>query len=92
LITRFELITLIVGAGVSAVSVTPLTALTDRLKQHPLGTVTIAVVVTFPYSSTAAGVNIALLVDLGSPFTAIATAIGVTVPPSGIAILPLKVT
>jgi pyrroline-5-carboxylate reductase len=39
----------------------------------------------------AAGVKIARLVTLGSPFTVIAIAIGVTVPPSGIAILPLNV-
>ena len=52
----------------------------------------IAVLVTFPYSSTAAGVIIALLVSLGSPFTVIATAIGLTAPPSGMAMLPLNVT
>jgi hypothetical protein len=52
----------------------------------------IAVLVTFPNSSTAAGVKIALLVSLGSPFTAIATAIGVTSAPSGRAMLPLNVT
>jgi hypothetical protein len=91
LITRFALITLIAGAGVSVASVTPLTALTDIEKQHPFGTVTSAVLVTLPYSSTAAGVMIALLVGLLSPFTVIATAIGATVPPSGMAIFPLNV-
>ena len=58
-------------------------------KQHPRGTVTIAVLVTLLYSSTAAGVTIALLVVLASPLTAIATAIGPTVPPVGTAIFPL---
>lgn len=54
-ITKLALITLIVGAGSSVALVTPLTALIDALKQQPLGTVTIAVLVTFPYSSAAAG-------------------------------------
>jgi hypothetical protein len=61
-------------------------------KQHPLGTVIIAVDVTFPYSSTAAGVKMDLLLTLCSPFTAMDTAIGVTVAPSGNAIFPLYVT
>jgi hypothetical protein len=92
-ITKLELITLIVGAGAVVPSVIPLTALTDKLKQHPLGTVIIAVLVTFPYSSTACGVKIALEVGLGSPFTAIATAIGVpATPPSGVEMFPLNVT
>ena len=51
----------------------------------------IAVEVTLPYSSAAAGVKIALLVGLGSPFTVIATAIGTTSDSSGSAILPLNV-
>lgn len=84
--------TLIVGAGSSVALVTPLTALIDALKQHPLGTVTIAVDVTFPYSSTAAGVNIALDVVLGSPFTAIARATGVTVAPVGSPIFAFTVS
>lgn len=93
MITKFELITLVTGAGTPVGSSTnPLTALTLTLKQQPLGTVTIAVLVTLLYSSTAAGVTIARKVGRDSPFTAIATAIGPTVPPSGIAIFPLKVT
>jgi hypothetical protein len=93
LITKFELITLVTGAGTPAGSSTnPLTALTLTLKQQPLGTVISAVLVTLPYSSTAAGVMIALEVNLGSPQTLIATAIGVTAPPVGIAMLPLNVT
>jgi hypothetical protein len=93
LITKLELVTLIDGAGVPAASSTnPLTARTLIEKQHPRGTVTIAVLVTLLYSSTAAGVTIALLVVLASPLTATATAIGPTVPPSGTAMFPLKVT
>jgi hypothetical protein len=80
------------GAGVTVGSDEAGTASTDNEKQHPRGTLTIAVDVTLPYSDTAAGVNIALLVGLGSPLTVTAIAIGVTVPPSGIAMLPLKVT
>ena len=81
------------GVGVvAASSVVASTYSTDSEKQHPFGTVISAVEVTLPYSSTAAGVKIALLVSLGSPDTASATAIGVTAPPSGIAMLPLKVT
>jgi hypothetical protein len=92
-ITRFELVTLIEGAGVPAASSTnPLTARTDTEKQQPLGTVTIAVEVTLLYSSTAAGVTIAREVGLASPFTAIETAIDPAVPPSGTAIFPLNVT
>ena len=52
----------------------------------------IAVEVTLKYSSTAAGVTIALDVSLGSPLTVIATAIGEIAPPSGIAMFPLNVT
>ena len=60
MITRFELVILIEGAGVPAASSTiPLTARTDTEKQQPLGTVTIAVEVTLLYSSAAAGVTIA---------------------------------
>ena len=81
-----------IGAGATVGSVVAGTASTDKLKQQHLGTFIIAVLVTFPNSSTAAGVKIARLVNLGSPFTASATAIGVTVPPSGIAMFPLKVT
>ena len=65
---------------------------TLRLKQHPLGTLMIAVLVTFPYSPTADGVKIARDVNLGSPLTVNDTAMGVTVAPSGKAIFPLKVT
>jgi hypothetical protein len=93
LITKLELVTLIAGAGVPAASSTnPLTARTLTEKQQPLGTVIIAVEVTLLYSSTAAGVTIAREVVLASPLTAIETAIGPAVPPSGTAILPLKVT
>lgn len=81
-----------IGAGVTVGSVVAGTASTDRLKQQHLGTLIIAVLVTLPNSSTANGVKIALDVNLGSPFTANATAIGVTVAPSGNAILPLNVT
>ena len=84
--------TLISGVGTVVPSVTPLTALTATVKQQPLGTVIIAVLVTLSNVSTAAGVDIALLVGLASPLTVIATAIGVTVPPVGIPMLPLKVT
>jgi hypothetical protein len=91
-IVKFELITEMLGAGVAVGSVLPFTALTDRLKQHPFGTVTIAVEVTLLYSSTAAGVTIALLVGRSSPFTAIDTAIGPTVPPSGRLMFPLNTT
>jgi hypothetical protein len=62
------------------------------LKQHPLGTVIIAVDVTLKYSSTAAGVTIALLVKIGSPSIAKETEIGPAVPSSGTAIFALKVT
>jgi len=86
------LISDITGAGVTVGSSDPGTALRDTVKQHPRGTVTVAVDVTFPYCSTAAGVKIARLVGRVSPCTASATAIGVTVPPSGRLILPLNVT
>jgi hypothetical protein len=64
-----------------------------------LGTVTIAVLVTLKklsvvggFAAVAAGVTIALDVVIGSPSIAKAIAMGPTVPPSGIAILPLNVT
>jgi len=60
---------------------------TDTLKQHPLGTLIIAVLVTLKKFScvdgsvaVAAGVTIALLVRIGSPSRAILTLIGPTVP------------
>jgi hypothetical protein len=62
------------------------------VKQQHLGTLMTAVAVTFPYSSTADGVNMALDVGLDSPFTTSAIAIGTTVAPSGRAMLPLNVT
>jgi hypothetical protein len=65
---------------------------TATVKQHPLGTVMIAVEVTLKYSSTAAGVTMALDVRMGSPSIAKATDIGPTVPSSGTAMLALKVT
>jgi hypothetical protein len=73
---------------------------TDTLKQQHFGTVIIAVLVTLKKFScvggsvaVAAGVTIALLVRMGSPSIARAMMIGAgAVPPSGIAILPLKVT
>jgi hypothetical protein len=60
------------------------------VKQQPLGTVIVARLVTLPYSSTAAGVNIDLLPCCDSPETVIAVAIGVTVPPVGTDILPVN--
>jgi len=48
--------------------------------------------VTFPYSSTAAGVKMLLLPTRGSPETTIAVAIGVTAPSVGIAIFPVNST
>jgi len=89
---RFAFCTSITGAGVTVGSADAGTASTPRLKQQHRGTLIIAVLVTFPNSPTAAGVKIALLVSLGSPLTVSAMAIGVTVPPSGMAIFPLKVT
>jgi hypothetical protein len=72
---------------------------TDTFQQHPRGTVMIAVDVTLKKLSVvggsvavAAGVTIARLVRIGSPSIASAIAIGPTVPPSGIAMLPLNVT
>ena len=91
-IVRFEFCTLIGGAGVVAGSADSDTFSTDTFTQHPLGTVIIAVLVTLKYSSTAAGVTIALLVRIGSPSIASATAIAPTVPSSGTAMLPLNVT
>ena len=61
-----------VGVMVGSSSV-PSTYNADTVTQQPQGTVTIAVDVTFPSSSTACGVNIAKLVGLASPLTAIAT-------------------
>ena len=72
-------------------SSSPGTYSTESEKQHPLGTLIIAVLVTLPYVSTAAGTKIALDVSLGSPFTAMAMAMGPTVP-LGMAMLPLNVT
>ena len=65
---------------------------TEILKQHPRGIVIIAVLVTLKKSSAAAGVTIALLVDIGSPSIASDTDIGPAVPPSGTAMFPLNVT
>ena len=72
---------------------------TEILKQQPLGTVIIAVLVTLKKFSVvggsvavAAGVTIALLVRIGSPSRARETLIGPTVPPSGTAMFPLNVT
>jgi hypothetical protein len=89
---RFAFCTSITGAGVTVGSLVAGTASTPNEKQQHRGTLIIAVLVTFPKSPTAAGVKIARLVSLGSPLTVNATAIGVTVPPSGMAILPLNVT
>lgn len=51
-------ITLIIGVGVVAGSFTvPFTYSTATVKQHPFGTSTTALLVTFPYSSTAVGVK-----------------------------------
>jgi hypothetical protein len=62
--------------------------------KHPqhFGTCITVVEVTFPYSSTAAGVKIDLLSTSCSPLRMIATAIGPAVLPVGTAILPLNVT
>jgi len=90
--TRLEFCTLITGVGVTVGSSVACTYRTDMDVQQPFGTVMIAVEVTFPYSSTAAGVKIALLVRRGSPFTVSATAMGVTAPPVGIEMFPLNVT
>ena len=79
--------------------VIPLTASMLMLKQHPFGTLIIAVLVTLKKFSvvggsvaTAAGVTIALLVRIGSPSRARDTLIGPTVPVDGTAMFPLKVT
>ena len=82
---KLEFLTVIVGVGVVVPSVTPLTYRTDTEKQHPLGTVIVAVLTTVPNSSTACGVKIDRLLGLGSPLTAIAIPIGVTAPASGTA-------
>ena len=73
---------------------------TETLKQHPFGTVMIAVDVTlkkFTFdgaaSAAAAGVTIALDVRIGSPSRANEIDIGAgAVPPSGTAMFPLNVT
>ena len=72
---------------------------TATVKQQPLGTVMIAVLVTLKKFAdvggsvaVAAGVTIARLVWIGSPSIASATLMGPTVPPSGMAMLPLNVT
>lgn len=72
---------------------------TETLKQHPLGTSIVAVLVTLKKFScvggsvaTAAGVTIALLVKMGSPSNAKATLMGPAVPVEGTAIFPLNVT
>jgi hypothetical protein len=87
------------GAGVVAGSALSDTFSTLTLKQHPLGTLMIAVLVTLKKFSvvggsvaTSAGVTIALLVSMGSPSRAMETAIGPAVPVDGTAILPLNVT
>ena len=79
----------ITGAGVAVGSVVADTYSTDREKQQPFGTLMIAVEVTLPKVSAAAGVKIALLVMRGSPLTVIATAMGPAVPPSGMLTFPL---
>ncbi|MBQ8946115.1 MAG: hypothetical protein IJ058_04795 [Lachnospiraceae bacterium] len=48
MITKLLLITLMLSAGAVVPSVMPLTAFTDTVKQQPLGTVMIAVLVTLP--------------------------------------------
>ena len=88
------------GAGVVAGVALSEVFSTERLKQHPLGTFMIAVLVTlkkFSFdgaaSAAAAGVTIALDVRIGSPSRASETDIGAgAVPPVGIAMLPLNVT
>ena len=52
----------------------------------------VALLVTLPYSSTAAGVKMLLLPSLLSPETTIAVAMGVITPPSGIEMLPVNST
>lgn len=91
LTVRFAFCTLIAGAGSAAVAPV-LVFSTATVKQQPRGTVMIAVLVTLKYSSTAAGVAIALEVRIGSPSIASDTLIGPTVPFAGIAMLPLNVT
>jgi hypothetical protein len=87
---KLALATSIVGAGVVVPSVIPLTYFTETSKQHPFGTVITALLDTLSNSSTAVGVEIAKLEGLVSPFTEIATAMGVTVAPSGSARLAPK--
>ena len=87
------------GAGVKGVNGSD-TFSTDTFSQQPLGTVIIAVDVTLKKFSVvigsvtvAAGVTIALLVRIGSPSMASATAIGAgAIAPSGSAMFPLNVT
>jgi hypothetical protein len=91
LITKLAFATSIDGVGVTAGSdAVASTYLIETLKQHPLGTVIIAVDVTFPNSSTADGVNIAREEFRVSPFTDSAIPTGVIAPPVGIDIFPLK--
>jgi hypothetical protein len=97
-IVKFAFCTRIAGAGSAAVAGSD-TFSTETFKQHPFGTVIMAVDVTLKKFSvvggsvaTSAGVTIALLVRIGSPSIASAIAIGPTVPPSGMAMLPLKLT
>jgi hypothetical protein len=93
LILRLPSTTLINGVGTVAGSFTvPFTGSTDTVKQHPRGTSTVARDVTFPYSSTATGVMMALLPLRSSPDTTIAVAIGVTAPPVGMEMLPVNAT
>lgn len=81
------------GVGtVAASSAVASTYLTATLKQQPLGTVIIAVEVTFPYSSVSIGEKIARLDGFASPFSDIATAIGVNAPSVGTEMFPLNVT
>lgn len=88
---KFAFCTLIAGAGVVGSAASDVFS-TEILKQQPRGTVIIAVLVTLKYSSTAAGVTIALDVRIGSPSIAKATLIAPAVPSSGTAIFALNVT
>jgi hypothetical protein len=60
--------------------------------QHPQGTVIVTAVLICHTSPTAAGVTIATLSGIATPFRVIATAIGVTAPPVGIDTFPCNVT
>jgi hypothetical protein len=100
LTVKLAFCTNIAGAGVVAGVALSLVFSTLTLKQQPFGTLIIAVDVTLKkfscvggFSAVAAGVTIALLVNIGSPSIAKATLMPAgAVPPSGIAILPLNVT